>query len=66
MAGNPLVSLTTSCARPGATSEVLGFLLASHKRSKMCRSRRLHTRLSARVGWIEGAATTAKFSLLKQ
>lgn len=48
MAVNPLVSLTTSCARPSPISEVLGFLLASHERSKMCRSRRLHTRLSMR------------------
>jgi len=45
MAVNPLVSLTTSCARPGPTSEVLGFLLASHKCSKVCRSRSLCIRL---------------------
>lgn len=31
MAVNPLVSLTTSCARPAPTSAGLGFLLASQK-----------------------------------
>lgn len=46
MAVNPLVSLPPSCARRGPTSEMLGFLLASHELSEVCRSRMLCSRWS--------------------
>jgi len=41
MAVNPLAPLTSSYARPCPTPEALGFLLASHKHSKIHRSRSL-------------------------